>query len=56
MTIKRTLSLLTALVLWLTAAGTVLAEEPEYPDELRVGHTTITKGDFFTEMAFPETG
>ena len=22
----------------------------EYPDELRVGHTTITKGDFFTEM------
>ena len=26
------------------------AEEIEYPDELRVGHTTITKGDFFTEM------
>ena len=26
------------------------AAEPEYPDELRVGHTTITKGDFFTEM------
>ena len=50
MTIKRTLSLLTALVLWLTATGTVLAEEAEYPDELRVGHTTITKGDFFTEM------
>ena len=25
-------------------------EEIEYPDELRVGHTTITKGDFFTEM------
>ena len=24
--------------------------EIEYPDELRVGHTTITKGDFFTEM------
>ena len=22
----------------------------EYPDELRVGHPTITKGDFFTEM------
>ena len=28
------------------------AEKPEreYPDELRVGHPTITKGDFFTEM------
>ena len=26
------------------------AAEVEYPDELRVGHTTITKGDFFTEM------
>ena len=26
------------------------APENEYPDELRVGHTTITKGDFFTEM------
>ena len=26
------------------------APEKEYPDELRVGHTTITKGDFFTEM------
>ena len=25
-------------------------EEIEYPDELRVGHPTITKGDFFTEM------
>ena len=24
--------------------------EIEYPDELIVGHTTITKGDFFTEM------
>ena len=24
--------------------------EPVYPDELRVGHPTITKGDFFTEM------
>ena len=26
------------------------AEEDLYPDELRVGHPTITKGDFFTEM------
>ena len=25
-------------------------EEIIYPDELRVGHPTITKGDFFTEM------
>ncbi len=25
-------------------------EGPIYPDELRVGHPTITKGDFFTEM------
>ena len=27
-----------------------LEEEIVYPDELRVGHPTITKGDFFTEM------
>ena len=27
-----------------------LSEEDLYPDELRVGHPTITKGDFFTEM------
>ena len=60
---KKYLSLLLALVLCLTSmTGTltaVFAEEPEdeeteetieYPDELRVGHTTITKGDFFTEM------
>ncbi len=30
--------------------GTEEEETIEYPDELRVGHTTITKGDFFTEM------
>ena len=60
---KKYLSLLLALVLCLTSmTGTLtaaFAEEPEdeeteetieYPDELRVGHTTITKGDFFTEM------
>ena len=32
---------------------TAEAETPEtveYPDELIVGHTTVTKGDFFTEM------
>lgn len=28
----------------------VYEEEIEYPNELRVGHPTITKGDFFTEM------
>ena len=30
--------------------GEAEGEEPEYPDELKVGHTTITNGDFFTEM------
>ena len=25
-------------------------EEIEFPDELRVGHPTVMKGDFFTEM------
>ena len=29
---------------------TETGEEIEYPDELIVGHPTITKGDFFTEM------
>ncbi len=40
-----------------TAAAKETTESPEgeeedsiYPDELRVGHPTITKGDFFTEM------
>ena len=33
-----------------TTEETEAAEEIEYPDELRVGHPTITKGDFFTEM------
>ena len=28
----------------------VYEEDSAYPDELRVGHPTITKGDFFTEM------
>ena len=39
------------------AAAEETAESPDgeeedsiYPDELRVGHPTITKGDFFTEM------
>ena len=30
--------------------GNPIEGEIEYPDELRVGHPTITKGDFFTEM------
>ena len=56
---KKYLSLLLALVLLTTSSlamlpGIALAEEEEeekvYPDELRVGHPTITKGDFFTEM------
>ena len=60
--LKRVLSLLLALVLVTAAFSTALpvraaraeeaeeTEENEYPDELRVGHPTITKGDFFTEM------
>ena len=50
-TAKRILTLLMALML-LPAAGVTAAgaEEAGYPEELRVGHTTITKGDFFTEM------
>ena len=35
--------------------GGEAAPEIEYPDELRVGHTTITKGDFFTEMLGNDT-
>ena len=56
MNIKKFLSLLLALVLCFTTLTAALAEEeatPEtdaYPEELRVGHPTITKGDFFTEM------
>ena len=59
MKMKKILSLLTTLVLCLTAlagmqpAAAEEAGEPaavEYPNELRVGHTTVTKGDFFTEM------
>lgn len=33
-----------------TAAEPAAEEEIEFPDELIVGHPTITKGDFFTEM------
>ena len=32
------------------AAAETPEEEIEFPDELKVGHPTITKGDFFTEM------
>ena len=59
--IKKYLSLLLVLALILTALPmAALAEEMEedlndeeeivYPEELIVGHPTITKGDFFTEM------
>ena len=34
----------------LTEDVDVPAEDIEFPDELIVGHPTITKGDFFTEM------
>ena len=62
--IRSYLALLLTMALALTALGPAWAEgtaetapaegaeaaEIVYPDELRVGHTTITKGDFFTEM------
>ena len=51
MRITKYLSLLAALVLCFTAlSGTAALAEETDPGELRVGHTTITKGDFFTEM------
>ena len=58
MTLKKYLSILLALVLMASACAALpmgaaaeeMEEEIEYPDELRVGHPTITKGDFFTEM------
>ncbi len=47
---KKALSVLLVLTLLLSGLSlTATAEEAE-PDELRVGHPTITKGDFFTEM------
>ena len=56
--IKKYLSLLLALMLVGSMIPAGLAaenaaentEEIQYPDELIVGHPTITKGDFFTEM------
>ena len=42
---NKVLSILLALLL---LVGTSMAEE--YPEELIVGHPTVTKGDFFTEM------
>ena len=61
MKISKYISLLLALMLCFSSSAGALsaarAEEEaaetteiEYPDELRVGHTTETKGDFFTEM------
>ena len=52
-TMKKYLSLLLALVLTcatLTAAFAEGEDEFVHPDELIVGHPTVTKGDFFTEM------
>ena len=48
--LKRFLSLLLALVLVSMTGLGAAAEDVAAPDELRVGHPTITKGDFFTEM------
>ena len=49
--IKKLLSVLLAMLMIAQGPAAALAEE-EYipPEELIVGHTTITKGDFFTEM------
>ena len=49
---KRILSILLALVLTMSATAAMAenAGETVFPEELIVGHTTITKGDFFTEM------
>ena len=53
--LQKILSILLSFVLLLTMVPASLAEdlgdeEIEFPDELIVGHPTITKGDFFTEM------
>ena len=68
--IIRNLALILASILALGMLWPAMAESPEavpaedggeaapdieYPDELRVGHTTITKGDFFTEMLGNDT-
>ena len=49
---KRILGMLLAVLMMvqMTAALAEETEEVQYPEELIVGHTTITKGDFFTEM------
>ena len=51
--LQKMLCLLLSLLLLLTAPLTALAEETEeteFPEELIVGHPTVTKGDFFTEL------
>lgn len=46
--LRKGISLLLVLLLSLSAFGPALAED--LPEEVIVGHPTITKGDFFTEM------
>ena len=51
--LQKLLCLLLSLLLLTQAPLLALAEEQEevqFPEELIVGHPTITKGDFFTEM------
>ena len=51
--LQKVLCLLLSLLLLTQAPLLALAEEQEevqFPEELIVGHPTITKGDFFTEM------
>jgi ABC-type transport system substrate-binding protein len=48
--IKKYLSLLLAAVLLISAGAAAAEEAITYPEELQVGHTTVMKGDFFTEM------
>ena len=61
--LKEALALLLAMMMVVSVMPMAFAEEAdaaeeteteeieiEYPDELIVGHPTITKGDFFTEM------
>ncbi|MCR5566087.1 MAG: hypothetical protein K6F61_04485 [Clostridiales bacterium] len=52
--LQKLLCLLLSLLLLVQAPFAALAEgepeETEFPDELIVGHPTVTKGDFFTEL------
>ena len=48
--VNKYLSLLLAAVLLISAGAAAAEEAITYPEELQVGHTTVMKGDFFTEM------